>query len=475
VTSHNNLIFYDTETTGIQRDFSQILQCGSVLTDKNFNTISEQDIGCAPLPWIIPNPRAMLTNKKINLLNSNVSHYEMIKDLQTQWKQWTLDNPGIFISYNGHAFDEELVRRQFFWNLLEPYVTNTNGNGRLDLMLMMHNVVSFFPEAINVPLFEDGPKISLKLEDIARANNISADSAHDAIADCNLMIDVIKKINLSIPGVFDSFLKISTKPGAMALLESEGFLALGEVFRRQIFRYPVIFCGSDPTRPNDIVFFDLSFDDPEEILELELSEIFKLINSGGRDGPLKKYKINKTIPICHSDLLTDTTIFDVDFNELNRRALLVKNHKDFQTKVSQAMSDRMMNFPEPEHIEQTIYSGGFPSYKDKDLMQEFHISNDLNHRVKIARNFEDERIRVFAERIICQISFENAPEDFQRRYKLLFEERIGTKGLWGYVESSIDESNKLLEEYSDNESTTILKETLNHLKKMQSLINETQL
>ena len=49
-------------------------------------------------------------------------------------------------------------------------------------------------------------------------------------------------------------------------------------------------------RPNEIVFFDLSFDDPEEILELELSEIFKLINAGGRDGPLMKYKINKTIP-----------------------------------------------------------------------------------------------------------------------------------------------------------------------------------
>ena len=76
--SHNNLIFYDTETTGIQRDFSQILQCGSVLTDKNLNILSEQDIGCAPLPWIIPNPRAMLTNKKINLFNSNVSHLSLI-------------------------------------------------------------------------------------------------------------------------------------------------------------------------------------------------------------------------------------------------------------------------------------------------------------------------------------------------------------------------------------------------------------
>ena len=471
MSDRNNLIFYDTETTGIQLDFSQILQCGSVLTDNSFNTLSEQDIGCAPLPWVIPNPRAMLTNKKINLLNSNVSHYEMIKDLQRQWKQWTLDNPGIFISYNGHAFDEELVRRQFFWNLLEPYVTNTNGNGRLDLMLMMHNIVSFFPEAINIPLFEDGPKISLKLEDIARANNISADSAHDAIADCNLMIYITKKINLSIPEVFASFLEISTKPGVMNLLNKDGFLALGEVFRRQIFRYPVIFCGSDPSRPNEIVFFDLSFDDPDEILELELSEIFKLINSGGRDGPLKKYKINKTIPICHSELLNDKTVFDVDFGELNRRANLVRSHKDFQTKVSQAMSDRMMNFPEPEYIEQTIYSGGFPSFKDKDLMQEFHISDNLEHRIKIARNFEDERNRIFAERIICQLSFENAPEDFQKRYKLLFEERIGTKGLWGFVESSIEESNKLLEELIDKESINIVDATLKHLKTMQNLID----
>ena len=470
MSDHNNLIFYDTETTGIQRDFSQILQCGSVLTDASFNSIAEQDIGCAPLPWVIPNPRAMLTNKKTNLFNSNVSHYGMILDLQRQWKEWTLENPGIFISYNGHAFDEELVRRQFFWNLLEPYTTNTNGNGRLDLMLMMHNIACFFPEAINIPLFEEGPKVSLKLEDIARANNISADSAHDAIADCNLMIDVIKKINKEIPNVVTSFLNISTKPGVMELLNSDGFLALGEVFRRQIFKYPVVLCGNDLSRPNEIVFFDLSFDDPEEILGLELSEIFKILNEGGRDGPLKKYKINKTIPICHSDHLSDKTAFDVDFHELNRRAELVKNHKDFQTKVSQAMSDRMFNFPEPEYIEQTIYSGGFPSYKDKDLMQEFHLTEDCEHRVKIARNIGDERIRLFAERVICQMYNEQAPDDFKKRFKALLEERIGSKGSWGYVEDSIQETQKLLTELEDKESSLILNDTLEYLTRMQSSI-----
>ena len=31
-----------------------------------------------------------------------------------------------------------------------------------------------------------------------------------------------------------------------------------------------------------------------------------------------------------------------------------------------------MDFPEPDYVEGKIYSGGFPSYRDKDLMQEFH-------------------------------------------------------------------------------------------------------
>ena len=78
----NNLIFYDTETTGIHKDFSQIIQCGSIFTDSELSIKGEQNIGCAPLPWVIPQPRAMLTNKKINSFKSNTSHYQMMRDIQ---------------------------------------------------------------------------------------------------------------------------------------------------------------------------------------------------------------------------------------------------------------------------------------------------------------------------------------------------------------------------------------------------------
>ena len=462
----NNLIFYDTETTGIHKDFSQIIQCGSILTDNLLNTKDQQNIGSAPLPWVIPQPKAMLTNKKINSFKSNISHYQMMKDIQNQWKEWCADNPSIFVTYNGHAFDEELIRRQFWCNLLEPYITNTNQNGRLDLMLMIHNVASFFSDEISIPLFEEGPTISIKLEHLAKEHGIDVSDAHDAISDCKFMIGLCKVIKEKIPEVFDSFLNISTKEGVKNLLYTDEFLALGEVYRRHSFKYPVVMCGADNSRPNDICFYDLSFD-PDEILNLDFTEINKMVQSGKRDLPLKKYKINKTIPICSHKLLTSNNHFDISHDELQRRADSVKSNEDFFTKVSQAMEDRIMNFPEPDYLEGKIYSGGFPSYRDQDLMKEFHITDEMEHLVKISRNFEDERFRLLAERIICSKFEGEIPIDIKNRYDDLIHERVKTEGKWGSVEKSLQEIDQLIEKTTNDEDLNILNATKEKISSMK--------
>ena len=462
-----NLIFYDTETTGTDLNFSQIIQCGSVLTDTQLNIKQEQNVGSYPLPWVIPHPKAMLTNKKINSFSSNTSHYQMMREIYDQWKTWTADQPSVFVTYNGHRFDEELIRRQFWYNLLEPYVTNTNQNGRLDLMLMMHCIASFFNDEFAIPNFEDGPTLSLKLEHIALAHGIDVSDAHDAVSDCKFMIDICLKIKNDLPDVFNSFVKISTKDGIKELLYSDKFLALGEVFRRQSFTYPVVMCGADNSRPNDICFFDLGFE-PEEIINLDYAEINNIIQTGGRDSPLKKYKINKTIPICSSKHLTKNNHFDITHEELQRRADIVKSNQDFFTQVSQAMEDRIMNFPEPDYIEGTIYSGGFPSYRDQDLMKEFHHTDNLEQLIKISRNFEDERFRLLAERIICNKYQTDIPNDIKTRFDDLIHERIHTDGKWGSVDKALNEIDKLLDEKESVEDQKVLLATKDHISALRN-------
>ena len=62
-------VFYDTETTGLDINFSQIIQVGCVLTDNNFNILEELNLSSKVLPWIVPSPDAFLyTCKQIVLM-----------------------------------------------------------------------------------------------------------------------------------------------------------------------------------------------------------------------------------------------------------------------------------------------------------------------------------------------------------------------------------------------------------------------
>ena len=134
------------------------------------------------------------------------------------------------------------------------------------------------------------------------------------------------------------------------------------------------------------------------------------------------------------------------------------------------MEDRMMTFPEPEHIEASIYSGGFPSQKDKDLMQEFHLSEDINHLIKISRNFEDERFSIFAERIICSQYGLDVPEDVKSRYMELIKERATSDGKWGSVQKSVGEIDVMLEDETSPEKIEILDVTKKKLLSMRQNI-----
>ena len=47
-----SFVFNDTETTGLNINFSQIIQIGSILTSENFQEIDSIDDECKILPWV---------------------------------------------------------------------------------------------------------------------------------------------------------------------------------------------------------------------------------------------------------------------------------------------------------------------------------------------------------------------------------------------------------------------------------------
>ena len=226
-------IFTDTETTGLDINFSQIIQVGSLLTDENLVVEKEHNLSSKLLPWVVPSPEAFLIHKKLECLEDNSpSHYEMMLDLRKDWLEWSSQKNPIFITYNGHRFDEELFRRQFYWCLLPPYITNTSGATRLDLMYTFQIVANFFPNSLTIPCNEEN-EISLKLTDWADSNNISSLNAHDAVADCYLMVNLSRLIAEKASQAWKSSLMGSSKDGNLRLLQSEPFAMIGEVIRKK--------------------------------------------------------------------------------------------------------------------------------------------------------------------------------------------------------------------------------------------------
>ena len=435
-------VFTDTETTGLDINFSQIIQVGSILTDESLHQENSQDIGCSLLPWIVPSPEAYLVHKKVESLNENsMSHYEMMKLLRSTWLDWSKGRNAVYITYNGHWFDEELFRRQFFWNLLPLYITNTSGASRLDMLSTLQLVANFFPNSLNLPIFNEGD-ISMKLTDWSNANSIEIENAHDALADCVQMLELAKLITNKAAPVWKASIKGSSKIGNLEILQSDPFAMIGEVVRRKKFTYPVTFCGQNPKMNNEVAVADLYFD-PDQLNDLTDSELLEQISNSG--SAIRKVRINKSLPVMAADQIPEIDRFiDIPHEQLVERARKIKENVSLQTRISELLAGNQINYPPPKHLEQSVYSG-FPSDADDLWMERFH-SLPWEERSKVLDGFEDKRYKELAERLVCVNNPESVSNDSLERYRNFVNQRLYDKGPWPSLDKTIDKTRSMLME-----------------------------
>ena len=453
-------IFTDTETTGLDINFSQIIQIGSLLTDDSLSQEKSQDIGCKLLPWIVPSPEAYLVHKKVESLNEDsMSHYEMMKLLRSTWLEWSKGRNPVYVTYNGHRFDEELFRRQFFWNLLPLYMTNTLGASRLDMLSTLQLVANFFPDSLNLPIFDE-EDVSMKLTDWSQANSIEIENAHDALADCVQMHELAKLIIEKANPVWRASVKGSSKTGNFEILQSEPFAMIGEVVRRKKFTYPVTFCGQNPKMNNEVAVADLYFD-PDQLEDLTDSELLEQIGNSGT--AIRKVRINKSIPVIASDQIPDLEKYlDIPHEQLIDRARKVRENIKLQTRISELLASNQINYPPPKYLEQTVYSG-FPSDADDLWMERFHTL-PWEERSKVLDGFEDTRYKELAERLVCANNPESVKPETMSRYQNFLNQRLYDKGPWPSLEKTLDKTRSMMIDATD-EQKEILKRLEKNLEK----------
>ena len=403
-------VFYDTETTGTHLHFDQILQFAAILTTDDLVEVERFEIRSRLLPHVVASPGAInVTSVTAAQLHDPAypSHYEMACRIHQKLTEW---EPAQFIGHNSIDFDEVLLRSAFDKSLLPVYLTNTNGNSRLDSLKMLRLASIYEPGAIHFPLNANG-QLSFKLDQLAPANGFNHANAHEAMSDVEATIFMCRKLREDAPETWSRFMRFSNKNAGLDFCDSEDVFGLTEFYFGKPYTYLLHSIGVSPEDANEIITFDLSYD-PDEFAGYSDDDL--QIQIGRSPKAVRRFRAN-ALPglIDGDDAHPNSRARETDFDEIEDRAQRLSENDDLKARLTAAYLASKTEYDASPHVEENLYTD-FPSNADKQRMLEFHDA-DWRDRYAIACQFEGARYRELAERIIFADAPDSLPQ-IRRRY-----------------------------------------------------------
>jgi len=462
----SNLVFYDFETCSSNVSYGQIIQAAAVLVNDNFQELDRYEGRCKLSPGIVPEAMALLVNKTTPkmLKETNLSHYQMIRQLVGKFKEW---KNSIFIGYNSINFDEEFLRRTLFKNLEYPYITNTNGSERGDLFSLARACHLYYPDCIKTPISDKNNPV-FKLEKLAPMNDIRHDEAHSAMGDVLATVEIAKLLSKKAPNVWKASLMTTNKNKAFQLIENEEMFCTDFFYYGKSVPFVLTFVCQHPQWGYPMCF-DLKAD-PSYYFNLSMQQLKKELD--------KKPKIIRTIKHKKHPIIMNSSYgmnFDsykqLGIKKLKQRAKLVRENREFKKKVATILDEDARERQELDsqldiYPEESIYLK-FASEYDSKLMPEFH-KVDWKDKFRVAQKFKDGRMQYFGKKILYEESPQSLPkEEYDSVHKEIASRILSTNNeKWNTIPRTYSEIDTLRNKFKDD------KEKLKSLQDINSFIEE---
>jgi exodeoxyribonuclease I len=377
------LYWHDYETFGIDPQWDRPVQFAGVRTDYDFNTVDDPlVIYCKPADDYLPDPESCaITGITPQIaLEKGVSESEFIARILER----LLVSNTCVLGYNSIRFDDEVTRNTLYRNLYDPYQREwQNGNSRWDLIDVVRSCYALRPEGIEWPLDEAGSPV-FRLEVLTQANGIQHQSAHDALSDVYATIALAKLIRQAQPKLYQFLFDNRSKKAVSNLIKlgsNEPLIHIsGRYAAAKKCAAVILPICEHPANPNGILVYDLSVD-PEPLLELTPEEIKQrlfvandqLAAAGVARIPIKTVHLNKCPVLAPLKALRprDATRLSIDLDVCLRNAEHLITAKGLTEKLNQVFT-KFADGNVPTDPDLMIYSGGFYSGVDKQLMQKIH-------------------------------------------------------------------------------------------------------
>ena len=271
----HTFLWHDYETFGAVPRRDRPSQFAAIRTDAELNEVGEPLMFfCRPAPDYLPSPEACLITgiTPQQCLEQGIAEHEFAARIEQAFAE-----PGtIGVGYNTIRFDDEVTRFLFWRNLIDPYAREwQNECGRWDLLDVVRLAYALRPDGIEWPRKADGSQ-SFKLEDLARANGLLHEAAHDALSDVRATIALARLIRTRQPKLFDFAFglhrkdRVAAELGLPATRESaRPFLHVSGMFPAERGCLAVMWpLASHPTNKNELLAWDLAHD-PAELRDLD--------------------------------------------------------------------------------------------------------------------------------------------------------------------------------------------------------------
>lgn len=448
--TNDDEVFYDTETTGPDSTFDQVLQYAAIRTDSDFVEKDSIDERSQLLSYVVPTPGALKVThvNPYDIARAPRAPLAFAKHIASVLEQWS-PGPTDFSGWNTLHYDEEIQRRMFWMNLLDPYMTSGKNRRRVDYLTMTRALAARNPDIITIPINPKTGKPNFKLENIATANGFEGHNAHDALGDVRATIHMARLIRDTDPSLFFHLKSMGSANDAMEFVQSERtFRAVGgQMVNPGIL--DVCLIATDPNNPKAKTAWNLAVD-PTPFLSMPTEDILAAMKKSGT--PFRSIKCHKSPLIFPSgwEFLRHAAGTEAPTPDLiDSRAQLIAENDDFRHRVAEALRLKQEGYAPNEHLEQRIYEG-FPTWADKDRMRLFHNTDSWEKRLEITRTFETVTLQQIGMRLV----WANAPEVLDPALRAAIDARIGDSRLgleldqpWTTVGSFMAE----LEEWEEKE------------------------
>lgn len=465
--------WYDTETTGLRNSYDRIIQFAGQRTNLNLEPLGEPLSTYVQLPpELVPTAESFQITKirPTTLAEQGILEYELFGQLR---HELSTANTCI-IGYNNISFDDNFIRFGMYRNLLPPYEhEHKKGNSRLDFLSIVRLTGALRPNGLEWPVVDGVP--SFALGNLAAANDIAIDNAHDALADVNMTLELARKIKAAQPKLWNYAYTLRKQNTARKLLDPEARQAILHVSPKYgNTRYclaPVLPVTRHPDMFNRIIVVDLG-SNVDLLLSTSSDELARLLferpDTDKQVEPEERLNISVVavnqapmVAVLKALLPENIKRLNIDQDRIERNTRRVLEATDLPRKLRAIFEAREQD-NQTKIAEEALYDD-FVSDNDRIACANFW-KELKNGKSWTSAHFEDARLRELHARLKTKFAPQSLTQTELDDYHRFVRQQLVRKdrNLFEMQEST----NELLKQELDEEEAHVLHEFQNYLQQL---------